>query len=26
VLLLPLASDWGHDEEHDRPPGISAHH
>jgi hypothetical protein len=26
VLLLPLASDWGHGEEHDRPPGISAHH
>ena len=26
VLLLPLASDWGHGEDHDRPPGISAHH
>ena len=26
VLLLPLATDWGHGEEHDRPPGISAHH
>src|SRR4051812_21364021 len=26
VLLLPLASDWGHGEDHVRPPGISAHH
>jgi hypothetical protein len=26
VLLLPLASDWGHGEEHDSPPGISARH
>jgi hypothetical protein len=26
VLLLPLASDWGHGGDRVRPPGVSAHH
>ena len=26
ALLLPLAADWSHGEDHFRPPGFSAHH